>query len=38
MAAVIIVFGILHVAAGVRLHNAMPAPPTEPSSPATYGD
>jgi hypothetical protein len=38
MAAVIIVFGILHIAAGVVLRNALPAPPTEPSGLVTYGD
>jgi uncharacterized membrane protein len=38
MAAVIIVFGILHIAAGVLLHNALRAPPTEPSRLVTYGD
>jgi hypothetical protein len=35
---VVIVFGILHIAAGVLLHDALAAPPTEPSGLATYGD
>jgi hypothetical protein len=38
MAAVIIVFGILHIAAGLLLHNALPTPPIEPSTATTYGD
>ena len=38
MAAVIIVFGILHVAAGLLLHNALPASPIELSRATTYGD
>jgi hypothetical protein len=35
---VIIVFGVLHVTAGVLLHDASAAPPTEPSKLAIYGD
>jgi hypothetical protein len=35
---VIIVFSVLHVTAGVLLHDSPAAPPTEPSKLATYGD
>lgn len=37
-AAVIVLFGILHIVAGALLHDALAAPPIDASSPATYGD
>jgi hypothetical protein len=37
-AAVIVLFGTLHIVAGVLLHDALAAPPIDASSPATYGD
>jgi hypothetical protein len=37
-AAVIVLFGILHIVAGVLLHDALAAPPIDALSPATYGD
>jgi hypothetical protein len=37
-AAVIVLFGILHIVAGVLLHDALAAPPIDASSPAAYGD
>jgi hypothetical protein len=39
MTAVIVIFGILHIVAGVLLHDALAAaPPIDASRPATYGD
>jgi hypothetical protein len=38
MTAVIVVFGILHIVAGVLLHDALAAPPIDASRPVTYGD
>ena len=37
-AAVIVLFGILHIVAGVLLYDALAAPPIDASSPAAYGD
>jgi hypothetical protein len=35
---VIIIFSILHITAGVLLHDALAAPPTEPARLVSYGD